>query len=286
MKKITPMQRLKDDFNKFKKLTTDITEKEIVLQKSSSKFNPYGGEYGNGHCSKEVKSDFIRIFITSKDKSFAFAFDNIDADLDMVLLTVTIKYKLNIQGSSMKFKQFKSKFKELIKTLEILKEVKSLNTESLYTSLEKIFGIGKPTSKEELVKNILKEISKEIKPIKEKQKRKKISLNKISDIVLENKNKLEEFISELKQKNNYEEVHNKFLEIQREFKEIERKIEKEKKEKEKELKYSYYLSRKKSTMNELSSINENLYFLIEKHTKPYSKEVREAIVEKIIGNYV
>jgi len=163
---MTPMKYLKDLFNDL----NSIIGEPVDLNKSSPK------EYRNGWeniRTKGVKSDFIRIYKSSDNKSFAFAFNNLDNKNG----TITVLTKETISNNSyfldrtFIFEDFKNRLKSFIKTMKILEKSKVLNADTKKETIYSIFDLD--ISKDEIDKltNIsFDELKLELKIIRSKVK--------------------------------------------------------------------------------------------------------------------
>lgn len=82
-KLLTPMSRLKSHFHLFGALGEHLfngVDVPLELNHKNAGYNPYGGETGYGAPTKEVQSDFIRIYKMGRCDSIAFKFTYLNED--------------------------------------------------------------------------------------------------------------------------------------------------------------------------------------------------------------
>lgn len=276
MKKPTPMSRLKTPITEFKTVMDNIIIKDYILNESKPKYNPYGGDNGWGGTSKGVENEFLRIFETRKEKSFAFIFNNIKKDLDQVLITVTMKLKNKYVQRTFSYNEFKTKLKELTKTLSILREINTLDDKSFYVSLEKIFGINEKINGDEIIKKFMSKINSEINSKKDEIKKinkKNEKEEKDFEIHLETirkeveKLKIEKKHAELKKI--YEDAKKTFL-----------LTDKLVKKKEADLKKEFKIKRQRDLTffeNEKTKLENEIKTIIANAVRPYNKAFRKKI---------
>lgn len=137
-KDITPMTRLSVGL-KFFKDNVDLYFKEVNLNKSSPKYNPYPDE-GKDSRSKGVENDFITIFKSKyhENLSFAIAYTYMNKPLEEQTVEVSIKqgkdnknirnsFPLSLEDFRLKLNQINAEFKnEKITTEVILDKVSSI----------------------------------------------------------------------------------------------------------------------------------------------------------------
>jgi hypothetical protein len=138
MSNITPMKKLRTHFDSFKELT-EGSYRYFILNKSSPKFNPYGGDYGYGGSSKGVNSDFILIFQDLsnyktrqkwdngnlvKKTSFSFLFDYINSEKETVIFQLKADAQKSnkeiVSSKPMSIDEFKDKMRTINKSIKLL----------------------------------------------------------------------------------------------------------------------------------------------------------------------
>lgn len=137
-KEITPMKRLSVGLNFFKN-NIDLYFKEVNLNKSAPKYNPYPDQ-GIDSTSKGVENDFITIFKSKYHEhlSFAISYTYIDKPLEEQIVEVSIKqgkdnkkirnsFPLSLEDFRLKLNKINAQFKdEKITTEVILDKVSSI----------------------------------------------------------------------------------------------------------------------------------------------------------------
>lgn len=269
MKQITPMTRLKDTFKKVDNIVSNLT-KIHSLSKSKPKYKSYG-EYTKG-----VESDFIKIYEVTNDKSFAFTFNGITSDTSKTLITTSIKIGDNIISTVDSFDQFKNKLKSLLSVLEVLNSMVYIDEKSLLDAIDKNFEIS--TTKinpEDVAEDIIKNIGKEIKSMREEIHSKK-SILSTSNVKLDvAKHMLSAVEKETRLEVDYDEKYNVFLKAQKIY--LEAKAVVESKTREPLQKVQTLESVVRREEYNINNLNRKIDDIIKVSTKSYSPIIRKAV---------
>jgi len=273
MKQITPMARLKDNFTKFN-IITDELFKIVELQKTEPKYNPTTYEY-----SKGIKNDFLRIYVSKENQkhSFGFSIDNIKNELDKVLLSVSLKKGDDLQSVVVNYETFKNKFKELIKTLSVLKDVNSLNEKSIFISIDKIFNVFNKQKDEVISETIVKKAHDEIVKLQKvgtslKRKKTTVSNNLDLDLAVIN-SEVKKLKSELK----FSDLEDEYKKIKTQYDIARKKINSKIDEIEKNKNFSVKKNQLRRIENEIRLNDNKLITTLENYIKPYHKNIRDLV---------
>jgi len=273
MKQITPMARLKDNFAKFHTVTDELF-KIVELHKTESKYNPTTYEY-----SKGIKNDFLRIYVSKENEthSFGFSIDNIKSELDKVLISVSLKKGDDLQSVIVNYETFKIKFKELIKTLLVLKDIDSLNEKSVFISIDKVFNVFNKQKDEVIAENIVKNAHEEISQVKKvgtSLKRKKTTISNKLDLDLAVVNSE---VKSLKKELGFYDLEEEYKKIKTQYDIARKKINSKTDEIEKNRKVPDKRNQLRRIDNDIRRNDDKLIKTLENYIKPYHKNIRDLV---------
>lgn len=228
---ITTVQRLKDLVKTFEELLEqdNLIKNKINLNHKKERYNFYKNNPNDktDKTDKEILSDYMRIYKLDDNNSFSFSYFNIKEEnyQNKSYINVTYKYNDLIEGSKYTFEEFKSKLKQIIFTLKMLKQLnnnKILTKEKLKSLLYENFSIGKTDIYKEVknkvneLENILnKEVSKKEKYIENRLKK----IDKLNSELSNNK-----LLAKQEIENTLKEKKKKLKELQNEINSIEKDI--------------------------------------------------------------
>lgn len=284
MQNITPMGRLKDTTNELKEVLYRFITNELTLNESSPKYNRYAGQWAEGGSTKGVENEFLRIFHTNDDKSFAFIFNNIKLELDKVIITVSIKDKEDFLTKSFNFNDFKVLLKELVKTLKILDKANALNIDTVYLTIEETFKIKEQGDNDKIVRELCKKIKSQDKKTQKELDKLNLKAEDVKKEITKCKTKITKETNIIKKELKYDELKETYLEAQRNFKAVEREINKKDNDLKKKLNLNELIRSETLIGYEIKTLNDNMKTTISKFTKPYDKNIKASVIEKLAVN--
>ena len=188
MKKLTPMSKLKAHFVEFEKVAG--FDGKFELTKRSGKTDYICGE---DFHKKEIKSDFIRVYKTSKNSSVAFVFNYVDREPTIEIVTKMYDYHLSSAPYTIE------EFKILIKKINLY--LKNNECRSLYQYIKQTCIIS-PNEMDDKIKIFKKDFVNKFKQELEQRKTLKNKITKSNEILNENiavLNEYSESIPEIKE---------------------------------------------------------------------------------------
>lgn len=276
----TPMSRLKPIVKTFTDTLDRIIQREISLNACAPKYNRYHYMDDSPEYSKGVKNEFIRIFETEPGETFAFTFNNTKKDLDKVLVGISIENNDGTTSKQFKFDEFKGLLKESIKALQILKDVNSLDKDSLYITLERVFKLSEKNEKQtisKLCKDINSETSKLNNEIKKLQVKEVETKKKLSS----KKRKLTTKLNEFSKNIDYDKLKAEYEEAQRKFLKAERERNSKKTELSRELNLNSINSEHLDIIEDIEDKQRELSETINQFTRPFGDSIKAKVLNKL-----
>lgn len=185
-KDMTPMKRLSVGINNFRGNITPFF-KEVSLNKSAPKYNPYAWKNDENTYSKGVENDFIMIFKNvGIEPSFAIAFNYSNLPPEEHKVEITIKKgKENdsiVTSGQMSVEDFRVKLNEINKAFQEKSYLKNRDETSILEKVSEIF-----LSETYDLKGEIKQATKDIKKLRE-AKRKEYDIENLENKVVETTN--------------------------------------------------------------------------------------------------
>lgn len=183
---MTPMKRLSNGINQLRN-HVKVFFKEVNLNKSAPKYNPYAWRDGDSSYSKGVENDFIMIFsCKGLEPSFAISFTYIDLPVESQRIEVSIKKgkdnKSIVTSGEMTLEDFRLKLNEINKTFEEKSYLKNRDETTILETISEVFL--KQTYD---LKGEIKQAEKDIKKLRE-AKRKEYDIENLEISVVETTN--------------------------------------------------------------------------------------------------
>lgn len=277
----TAMTRLKDPMTKLKKAIGGIITNEKALNKSQPKYNPRASYYGENSYSKGVESDFIRIYETSEDKSFAFAFNNIELGVDKTLIIVSTKEGKDIESRVFSYNDVKAKIAEATRTVALLKDLGTLSEESLYLSLDKVFKISDNSDDESTVKGIVSQIKKENRKTAKDLEKAKAESEKLQKDIDADKTLIQSVKDKVKNETEYLKLKEEYAEAMRKFENAKSQVREAENAERKRLGTAAKERKLRENKANAEVLKNKIRFTVDTHTRGYDKAIKEK-VQKVL----